>query len=72
MDWAKLMSHENRSKRGMFSQALIMAIGHECLTRKQRDPLKRDLMRQLGLPERYPEVRYPSPGNTPDDLEDDI
>ncbi len=68
-DWTELMSREARLERGAFSRSLIEAIEPDCLTRKPRDPLKRDLMRQLGLPERYPEVQYPSPGNTPDDLE---
>jgi hypothetical protein len=53
----------------MFSRALLLAVEEDCLTRKPRDPDKHTLMQQLGLPERYPEVQYPSPGNTPDDID---
>jgi hypothetical protein len=70
-DWSELMKPEKRSERGRFSTSLLTAMEPDCLTRKPRDPLKRDLMRQLGLPERYPEVQYPSPGNTPPDLDDE-
>ena len=70
-DWTELMKPEELSRRQIFSRALLMAVGEECLTRKPRDPDKHNLMHQLGLPERYPEVQYPSPGNTPDDLENE-
>lgn len=70
-DWTELMKPEKRSKRHIFSRALLLAVDEECLTRKPRDPEKHVLMKQLGLPERYPEVQYPSPGNTPDDLDDE-
>jgi hypothetical protein len=60
-----------RSRRHLFSRSLLLAISEDYLTRKPRDPDKHNLMRQLGLPERYPEAQYPSPGNTPEDLESD-
>jgi len=70
-NWTELMNSEERSKRHILSRAILLAVAEDCLTRKPRDPVKRSLMRQLGLPERYPEVQYPSPGNTPDDLSED-
>ncbi len=71
-DWEKLMKPERRSERGEFSRSLIETVDVECLTRKLRDPAERQLMQTLGLPERYLEVNYPSPGNTPDDLDDEL
>lgn len=71
-DWEELMKPDRRSERGEFSRSLIDAVDVECLTRKLRDPDERQLMQTLGLPERYPEVNYPSPGNTPDDLDDEL
>jgi hypothetical protein len=71
MNWAELMSKEAREKRGEFSRALLKGIASDCLTRKPRDPDKKSLIHQLGLPDRYTEVQHPSPGNTPDDLDDD-
>lgn len=68
--WTGLMSKEAREKRGRFSKTLIANMDPDCLTRKPRDPEKRELIYQLGLPDRYREVQYPSPGNTPDDLDD--
>jgi hypothetical protein len=70
-DWSELTKTREQSRRNMFSRALILAVEEDCLTRKPRDPEKLILIRQLGLPERYPEVQYPSPGNTPDDLENE-
>ncbi len=70
-DWSELMSAEKRAERLRFSTELIASMDRDCLTRKPRDPVKLKLMRRLGLPVRYAEVQYPSPGNTPDDLEDD-
>lgn len=63
-DWSKLMAPEERSKRRMLARSLLLAVNEDCMTRKPRDPVKRDLMRQLGLPERFPEVQYPSPERT--------
>ena len=71
-DWNEIMKPEKRSERGEFSGSLIKAVDAECLTRKPRDPDKRQLMQTLGLPERYSEVSYPSPGNTPDDLDEEL
>ena len=70
-DWSELMKPSERSRRHLFSRSLLLAMEEDCLTRKPRDPEKHNLMLQLGLPERYPEVQYPSPGNTPRDLEDE-
>ena len=70
-NWSDILEPRKRRKREKNSSAIMEAIESACLTRKQRDPVKRDLMRQLGLPERYPEVQYPSPGNTPNNLEDE-
>lgn len=68
-DWTELTDYEARRSRRLFSRSLILAVEEDCITRKPRDDVKRALMRQMGLPERYPEVQYPSPGNSPDDLE---
>jgi hypothetical protein len=68
-DWAELIKTEDRIQRRLFSRTILLAVTADCLTRKPRDPEKRNLMLQLGLPERYPEVQYPSPGNTPEDLD---
>jgi len=68
-DWSEILNSEQRKARKKFSRELLGAIGSDCLTRKPRDPEKRIIMRQLGLPERYPEVQYPSPGNTPENIE---
>ncbi|MCX6646697.1 MAG: hypothetical protein NTY09_10110 [bacterium] len=70
VDWTEFMTKEARENRGEFSQALMKGIASDCLTRKPRDPEKRKLVRQLGLPDRYVEVQHPSPGNTPEDLYD--
>ena len=67
-DWSGIMAHEERLKRREFSKALMESVGEDCLTRKPRDPEKRKIMARLGLPDKFPEVQYPSPGNTPDDL----
>jgi hypothetical protein len=71
-NWTDILDPIIRKKREKFSAELLDAVGEECLTRKHRDPVKRELMRQLGLPERYIEVQYPSPGNTPEDIENDL
>lgn len=71
VDWTELMSKVTRAKRGEFSQALMKGIAPDCLTRKPRDPDKKALILQLGLPDRYTEVQHPSPGNTPADLYDE-
>jgi hypothetical protein len=70
-DWSELMADHERAKRGEFSRSLLMNVDLVCLTRKPRDPVKRRIMHRLGLPERYPEVQFPSPGNTPEDLYDE-
>ena len=70
-DWTKHISKEEREKRGEFSQEIIKLIPDKYLTRKPRDPEKKALILQLGLPDRYLAVQHPSPGNTPDDLNDD-
>jgi hypothetical protein len=70
-DWTELKDPEGQARRKLFSRSLLMAVAEDCLTRKPRDPDKLNLMHQLGLPERYPEVQYPSPGNTPEDLENE-
>jgi len=54
--WDKFMDEEKRFQRKTFSRSLLLAVDEDCLTRKARDAGKRKLMRQLGLPERYPEV----------------
>ncbi|HEX9743936.1 MAG TPA: hypothetical protein VGB30_00780 [bacterium] len=55
-EWETLMADEDRFRRKTFARALLMAVDEDCLTRKPRDPSKETLMKQLGLPERYPEV----------------
>ena len=67
-DWTSQFTPIERKNRAEFSVSLIEAMDMEFLTRKPRDEVKRELMKQLGLPERYTEVQYPSPGNTPSDL----
>jgi hypothetical protein len=67
-DWSELMKPDERLKRRILARSLLLAVEEDCMTRKPRDPAKRDLMRQLGLPERYQEVQYPSPGNTPPEI----
>ncbi len=70
-DWNILMETDTRRERRHFSRNLLNAVDSDCLTRKPRDPVKHEFMLQLGLPEKYPEVQYPSPGNTPEDLDND-
>ncbi|MFH1675677.1 MAG: hypothetical protein ABIC40_01545 [bacterium] len=65
---SEFMKAVSREKRRNFSRAIMGSIDEDCMTRKPRDPVKRDLMRHLGLPERFREANYPSPGNTPPDL----
>ena len=67
-DWTEIIKPEVRQRRREFSRGIMESVGPACLTRKPCDPEKRKLMIRLGLRDKFPEVQYPSPGNTPDDL----
>ena len=68
-NWQRALSKKNRRNHAEFSHALLKLLDCDCLTRKPRSSTKRDLMKQIGLPEKFSEVQYPSPDNTPADLE---
>jgi len=70
-DYTEILDGENRKKRHELAAGIFTSIPDDCRTRKSRDPVKRELMLQLGFPGIFKEVQYPSPGNTPDDLDED-